>query len=62
MVDNQNELFEAKNPKRKLSNQDKLHTSMTVFEQIGVNRTNLVKVMSSRKWFKTLPEVVNKLW
>ena len=43
------ESFEANNPKRKLPNQDKLHTSMTIFEWIGLSRTDLVKVLGSRK-------------
>ena len=45
---------------RTLPNQDELHTCMSVLDQIGVNRTDVVEVMGSRRWSKTLAEVANK--
>ena len=43
-----------------LPNQDKLHTYMSVLDQLGVNRTDAMEVMGLRRWSKTLTEVTNK--
>ena len=58
IIDDKSSLAMTNN--RTLPNQDKLHTCMSVLDQIGVNRTDVVEVMGSRRWSKTLAEVANK--
>ena len=59
IIDDKSSMAMAKN--HTLPNQDKLHMCMSVLDQIGVNRTDAVEVMGSRRWSKTLTEVENKV-
>ena len=58
IINNKSSLAMAKNCT--LPNQDELCTCMSVLNQIGVNITDTVEFMGSRRWSKTLTDVASK--